>query len=253
MPESHSISSVSTKTETIPRAAIYARISVKDANVPKVEWQTEQCHELARQVGYYVVAELADDGVSAYKSGVERPDFEKLLALIADEQIDVVLAVDTDRLADRQGGIEALKFDALCTEHGIKVHTTRYGLQAENEETRELLTFLNGWRGRNEVKKNIRRQQDNNRKRRAEGKMRKAGVVPFGWNKDRTTLNDKEAALVRAGIDAILAGKPRWDVVKMFNASGLPTRRGQKHWMPSTVYDTLRRGMLRWWSTKAKR
>ena len=143
------------------RAALYCRISRADADVPKVENQERQLRALAAQHGYEVVVVFTDDGISAYKVEVERPDFARLWEFIAADGCDVVMAMADDRLS-RGGGLEALKFGAHCAEYGVKTHTDREGLRDPSDDVGELLTFLGGWKANQEVKANIKRQKDAN-------------------------------------------------------------------------------------------
>lgn len=89
------------------RAAIYARISVEDQNVPKVENQVARMRAVADDEGYTVDDGhiFTDDGVPASGKSIRqgtrdrRDGFDALVIAVERGDFDVVLAVDGDRLS----------------------------------------------------------------------------------------------------------------------------------------------------------
>ena len=161
------------------RAALYSRISVSDERVDKASNQLADCRTLCERVGYEVVAEFADDGLSAFKDDVDRPGFNQLLALIESGGCDVVVAVALDRLSRRP--VDSLKLQALCASAGVKTHTVSEGQQSEDADSAELLSFLAGWRGAREVRSNQERQARANATKRAKGLPAAGGARSATW------------------------------------------------------------------------
>src|SRR4051794_28818806 len=87
---------------TSPRsAAIYARISSDtEGKAAGVLRQVADCRKLAGSLGWPVGGEYVDNDVSAY-SGKRRPDYERMLADLADGTVDAVLVYHLDRLTRR--------------------------------------------------------------------------------------------------------------------------------------------------------
>jgi len=87
------------------KAAIYARISVEDENVPKVDHQVAACRALAADEGYEVVEVFADNGIPATGKSIregsrhKRPRFDALLTAAERGEFDAIIAVAGDRLA----------------------------------------------------------------------------------------------------------------------------------------------------------
>ncbi|WP_298944034.1 recombinase family protein [uncultured Microbacterium sp.] len=88
------------------KAAIYARISVEDENVPKVEHQVAACRALAGDD--YTIAEahvFTDPGIPATGKSIregtraKRPGFDALLYAAERGEFDAIIAVAGDRLA----------------------------------------------------------------------------------------------------------------------------------------------------------
>src|SRR4051794_3952926 len=83
------------------RAALYLRIS-KDVTggALGVERQRQICRKIAKGRGWAIIDEYTDNDISAY-GGKRRPEWERLLADVRVGVVDVVIAVDQDRLTRR--------------------------------------------------------------------------------------------------------------------------------------------------------
>ncbi|MCL4353960.1 recombinase family protein [Patescibacteria group bacterium] len=91
--------SVSTPTNGLKKAVIYTRVSDPgQVNGLSLDVQKERCEKWAIDNGYTVVGVYTDGGKTGTKT-VGRQALEELLNKCADERIDVVLVIDTDRLA----------------------------------------------------------------------------------------------------------------------------------------------------------
>lgn len=83
----------------IARAALYARVSTEEQtkkNYPSCESQIELLQQHAQKNGWQVVAELQDAGYSA--GSLKRPQLSRLRQMVADGDIDVIVATYYDRL-----------------------------------------------------------------------------------------------------------------------------------------------------------
>lgn len=81
--------------EMTMNAVIYARVST---NHQTTENQLRELREVAVRLGYSVVAELTDDGISGGKGKKDRPAFDRLSTMIQRKEIDIILAWSIDRL-----------------------------------------------------------------------------------------------------------------------------------------------------------
>ena len=91
--------SVSISTNGLKKAVIYTRVSDPgQVNGLSLDVQKERCEKWALDNGYVVAGVYADGGKTGTKT-VGRQALEELLNKCADERIDVVLVIDTDRLA----------------------------------------------------------------------------------------------------------------------------------------------------------
>jgi DNA invertase Pin-like site-specific DNA recombinase len=77
------------------KAAIYARVSTAHQTT---ENQLLELRAAAHRMGWTIVAELTDDGISGSKGRAERPGFDKLFKMTQRKEVDVVMSWSIDRL-----------------------------------------------------------------------------------------------------------------------------------------------------------
>ena len=101
-------------------AAIYARISSdQTGEALGVTRQLEDCRKLAADQGWIVGEEYVDNDVSAYKSSAARPrpQYQRLLADLADGHRDAVIVYSLDRQTRQPMELE--EFTRLCECAGV--------------------------------------------------------------------------------------------------------------------------------------
>jgi len=84
-------------SKKIRRAAVYARTASRQpADRGAIERQLRACRQAASERGLTLVQEFADDGASGLT--LERDALRRLLAHVADNQVDYIICVDDNRL-----------------------------------------------------------------------------------------------------------------------------------------------------------
>ena len=78
------------------RAAIYARVSTTNGQTP--ENQLAELRKAARRMGWKVVEEYIDHGISGAKGRDKRPAYDALCKAATRKEFDVVMAWSVDRL-----------------------------------------------------------------------------------------------------------------------------------------------------------
>jgi site-specific DNA recombinase len=226
-----------------PRAALYARISQKDADVPAVENQLANLRALAATEGYTIVGEYKDDGLSGY-SGIERPDWLRLLDGLGRGEFDVVLAVAEDRFTRRSE--EKTAFLASSARAGVTWHTLAGGKVDPGTAHGGLIGTVTGALAEYESHVRAERIRRSVADRLAQGKDL-GGPRPFGWEVDRLTERKVEADLLRDAYEAVLNGKSLKSIAAAWNASGVRRDRAKGNadtspgWRPQTVRNALLR------------
>jgi site-specific DNA recombinase len=220
------------------RAAIYARISQSDEKTLAVANQIATCEKLAAASGYEVVRVYSDDGISAY-SGKTRPGFVSLVKGIRSDEFDVVLAVAEDRLT--RSSEEKIGLQSDCVKHKVTWHTSAGGPVDPSTASGGLLATISGAIAQYESAIKKERLQRSVADRLAEGRDL-GGPRPFGFEKDRLTIRETEATVLRAGYEMIRNGGTVYGVAKMFTASGIPRDRARDDpWRPQSIRAILLR------------
>ena len=80
---------------TRQRAVIYARVSTAHQTVSN---QLLELRQAAERMGWTVVKELTDDGISGSKGRDQRPAFDQLFRMVQRKEADVVMTWSIDRL-----------------------------------------------------------------------------------------------------------------------------------------------------------
>jgi DNA invertase Pin-like site-specific DNA recombinase len=109
------------------RAVIYARVSTSHQTVAN---QLLELRQAAERMGWTVVAELTDDGISGAKGRDQRPAFDRLFQMIQRREADVVMAWSIDRLgrsiqhlASFMNEVQAIGIDLYIHQQAINTAT----------------------------------------------------------------------------------------------------------------------------------
>jgi len=208
-----------------PRAGIYTRLSSDpDGTSTATERQRQDCRRLADARGYEVVDVYEDNDTSAYKRGVVRPAFERMVTDLAGGAIDAVVVWRTDRLARQPRDLERF-IDAAETHQGGLLSVTEPDFSGSSGLLilRMLTAFANHESG---VKaERVARKMKELAER---GDPRTGGQRTFGDNRDMTP-NVREAEVFVASVFLILKGESYSSVMAQWTAAGITTPTG-KQW-----------------------
>jgi site-specific DNA recombinase len=226
----------------------YARISAdKTGAEAGVESQHEENAEFADELGITLERTYTDNDLSAF-SGVERPEYERLLTDIAAGLIASVTIWHANRL--HRSSDEVSRFIKLARAHRVKLYSTSKG-EAYNLEKASGRKQLRDDTSEAEYESEHRGERVAlARKRQARNGDYGGGVRPYGWGvdtgrvrsvcvnpkapamerkyEDRPVLdmsrhNDEEAAEIRRWAADLLAGVPEAQVLRDMAARGVLT------------------------------
>ncbi len=214
--------------------------------------QRERCRALSESREWEVVEEYIDNDVSASKPRGPGTAWHRLLTDARAGRVDVVVAVDQDRL------MRSLRDLVALIELGVKIATVDGELDLTSADGEFRATLAAGL-ARFEVARKSERQ------RRANQQGRSLGVPPSGRRAFGYTTTSKgaksttatrrgadgrewpaygheplepEATAVRDGFDALLAGATLRSIARDWNARGLTTTQGGD-WEPTAVRAVL--------------
>ena len=234
---------VKVKTATrqaVHSAAIYARISADvDGKSLGVQRQLEDCRKLAADRGWPVGAEYVDNDVSAF-SGKPRREYARMLADLESGARDAVIVYNLDRLHRRP--VELEEFVGLCERVGVsQVATVTADIDLGNDDglfmARIFAAFAAKESGRKSAR--VRRKLLQN----AEQGLPHGSVRPFGYEPDKMTIRESEAAVVREMVDRYLAGQSLLSLTVWLNESGVAPAVATS-WQTSAVRQILCSGRI---------
>lgn len=201
-----------------------------------VQRQREDCEKVARDRGWRVYDCYVDNDVSAF-SGKRRPDYERLLEDVAARRINGIIAWHTDRLHRSPKELEA--FIDLVESTGCTVDTVQAGpVDLSTPSGRVMARTLGAFaRYESEHKsERIRRKLEQNA---AAGRIH-GGRRPYGWDDDRVTIRECEAAVIRTAAERILAGASMKSLCRDLNAAGATNTEGNP-WQHATLRAVMMR------------
>ncbi len=218
------------------RAAIYARISSDpEGTRAGVDRQLADCHGLAASLGWHVAEEYVDNDVSAYR-GKPRPDYDRMLADVADGGIDGVLVYNIDRLTRRPAELEQFAEAMLAA----KITDVRFVTGDTDITTTEgmLMARVLGAFAAQESAKISSRVSRKMEQVAAEGRPHGGAFRPFGYADDKITVRPDEARIFQTIVARFLAGESTRSLATWLNKEAVPTVSGRP-WVTPTL-----KGML---------
>lgn len=226
---------------SVRAAAVYARISSdQDGRGLGVKRQVADCRRLAADRGWVIAEEYIDNDVSAY-SGKPRPSYERMVGDVRAGLRDAVIVYNLDRLHRRP--VELEEFVVLCEAAGLSnVATVTADIDLGNDDglfmARIFAAFAAKESGRRSAR--VRRKMEAN----AAAGLPHGPARPFGYEPDKVTVRESEAAVIRVLVGRFIAGESMRSLSKWLTASGIATSKGHTVWKTSTLRAMLRSGRI---------
>jgi DNA invertase Pin-like site-specific DNA recombinase len=224
-------------------AGLYVRQSRTRDGSESMLIQEEACREAAARFGLELVEAFVEPpSTSGFKKrGLNRPRWLELLGAIRSGRVQAVIAYKSDRFS-RGGGpgwaplLEALEAAGVDIDRAI---WTPSGVMSEFE------IGIRASMDREDSKKASERQIDVRQREAQRGAPGRGGRRPFGFEKDKKTINEAEAALIREAVARFLDGESLNAICRDWEARGIrtPAANGDaegKLWAPQTMAPMLR-------------
>ncbi len=116
------------------RAAIYARVSTTNGQTP--ENQLAELRKAARRMGWKVVEEYVDHGISGAKGRDKRPAYDALCKAATRKEFDVVMAWSVDRLG--RSLQDLVQFLGELHAKGVDLYLDRQGVVPDDGRIRRV-------------------------------------------------------------------------------------------------------------------
>jgi site-specific DNA recombinase len=214
------------------RAVLYARISYdRTGEQIGVTRQLHEMRQLAAAHGYDVVAEIAENDVSASK-GLHRPGYERVRHLVSREQVDHVIVWQSSRLVrSRKDRAEVISTFGTHNVDVIAVKGPSLDLRsAYGRGAADMQTCFDTMESEVKAERVSAAIADLARRGKA------WGYCPYGWDRigrgihAKQVVNEREAAIVRELVNRLLAGESLNELYRDMNARGEPAP-GYAQWM----------------------
>jgi DNA invertase Pin-like site-specific DNA recombinase len=208
----------------VTKAGIYVRISAdRLGDAAGVRRQRKECEALCKSLKWQVVAVYEDNDVSAYRNR-KRRGYEHLISDLKDGTINAIVARHPDRLVRRTRELEDL-ID-LIEATGAKVKTVMAGDYDLSTASGRMAARVVGAVAQHESEQKSERIKAKARELAEQGKVGGGGTRPFGYQKDRRRINQREARFVREAVQQIIGGASLRSIAADWNRRGIKTPTG---------------------------
>ncbi len=214
------------------KVGIYARISEdSEGKGLGVARQEQDARTIAELRGWEVGQVYVDNDVSAFNAKVIRHEFERMLGDLSIGAIDGCVVYDLDRFARQPADLErAIKiFDARA---GLAFATVQGDIDLSAPDGRTMARVMVAFANKSSMDTS-RRARRKHLELAQKGSLVGSGRV-FGYEDDRVSLNDSEAALIREAATDIISGVSLHAIARRWNAQGVKTPYGNI-WRQKTV------------------
>lgn len=235
----------------------------KQADIPM---QRKACREFAARMGWTIVREEQEAGVSGYKVSAENRDKIQLIKKHAQQgKFDILLVFMFDRLGRKAD--ETPFVVEWFVKNGIQVWSVNEGEQRFESHTDRLTNYIRFWQADGESQKTSIRTQTAMGQMVEEGRFR-GGQTAYGYRLEKSgilnkrkqevykqVIDEEEAQIVRMMFDlCVSSGYGRWRLANFLNDHGIKNHKGQ-NWHEASVGAILKnplyKGILRSGTTVA--
>ncbi len=224
--------SKSVTSQQVSAAAIYARISAdRYHDRLGVARQEQDCRALAERRGWPVATVYIDNDVSAFR-GARRPEYTRLLRDLKNGVVDALIVWHPDRLHRSVRELE--EFIDLIESTCASVATVQagdYDLSTANGRTYARMGAVMARLESEHKSERVRRKAE---ELAMAGKVGGGGDRPFGYERDRITVREDEAQLIREAAAHLLAGRSIGSLLRSWHERGIKSVRGNT-WRTSSL------------------
>ncbi len=176
----------------------------------------------------------SDPDVSAYKPGVVRKDFERMLTDLKSGKLTGIAAYDLDRLFRQPVDLERVIaiYDAIP---GLKFATVQGDIDLSTPDGRTLARVMVAFANKSSM--DTARRVSRKKLARALNGDSTSNFRAYGWNEDGS-LHKQEAAVLKQAVKDVLAGLGLYVICDRLNSQNIRTVRGHT-WKTSAMRRVL--------------
>ena len=182
------------------RVSTTKQVDHDEQNQADIPVQRKACHEFCNRMGWTIVIEEQEDGVSGFKVSASDRDKIQLLKQYAEEdKFDVLLVFMFDRIGRRA---EETPFVVeWFVKHGIQVWSVNEGEQKIDTHADRLMNYIRFWQADGESQKTSIRTKTALGQMVQEGRFR-GGIAPYGYRLVPSgTFNKRKHEVMKLEVD----------------------------------------------------
>lgn len=242
------------------RVSTAKQVDYDDSHQADIPMQRTACHAFAAKMGWTIIHEEQETGVSGYKVSADHRDKLQLIREHAKQgKFDILLVFMFDRLGRRAD--ETPFVVEWFVKNGIQVWSANEGEQRFDSHTDRLTNYIRFWQADGESQKTSIRTRTAQGQMVEEGRFR-GGAAPYGYRLEKSgvfnkrkhevfklVIDEDEAKVVRMMFDlCVSSGYGRWRLANYLNDHCIKNRKG-KNWHDASVgailHNPIYKGILR--------
>ena len=239
-----------TRVDCLYRVSTDKQVDHNDTNQADIPMQRKACHAFCEKMGWTIVHEEQEDGVSGHKVRAENRDKLQIIKERARQgKFDILLVFMFDRIG--RIADETPFVVEWFVKNGVRVWSTQEGEQRFDNHTDKLTNYIRFWQADGESEKTSIRTKTALGQLVEDGGF-KGGVAPYGYDLVKSgrvnkrkhevyelALNETEAAVVRIVFDKYVhEGYGAQRIATYLNKQGYRARSG-KMWHHATIRGIL--------------
>ena len=234
------------RVDCLYRVSTTKQVDHDEQNQADIPVQRKACREFAAKMGWTIVHEEQENGVSGYKVSASDRDKLQLLKERAEQgKFDILLVFMFDRLGRKSD--ETPFVVEWFVKHGIRVWSVNEGEQRFESHTDRLTNYIRYWQADGESQKTSIRTKTALGQMVQEGRFR-GGSAPYGYRLApsgifnerkhevyKLEIDEDEARVVRMMFNLCVgSGYGRCKIANLISSQGIQTRTGG-NWHEATV------------------
>lgn len=248
------------RVQCLYRVSTTKQVDHNDQNQADIPVQRKACREFAEKMGWNIVGEEQENGVSGFKVSADDRDKLQLIKKKAEQKkFDILLVFMFDRLGRKSD--ETPFVVEWFVKKGIHVWSVIEGEQRFESHTDRLTNYIRFWQADGESQKTAIRTKTALSQMVLEGRFR-GGKTPYGYRLEKSgilnkrkhevnklVIDDEEAGIVRMMFDlCVSSGYGKFRLAHFLNDHGIRNRQGET-WHDATIgailHNPLYKGILR--------
>ena len=248
------------RVECLYRVSTTKQVDHDEQNQADIPMQRKACRKSAEQMGWIIVGEEQEDGVSGFKVSANDRDKLQLLKDRAEKgKFAILLVFMFNRLGRKSD--ETPFVVEWFVKHGIRVWSVNEGEQRFESHTDRLTNYIRFWQADGESQKTSIRTKTALGQMVLEGWFR-GGKTPYGYRLEksgvlnkrkhevsRLVIDEEEAEIVRMMFDlCVSSGYGKFRLAHFLNDHGIRNRKGE-NWPDAPIgailHNPLYKGILR--------